>query len=115
MTLFAIAVPMMGSATRLFVAFYSSASGPFAGLVLLAISSPWVKAKAAAWASLLVCGLQIWHAIGRSLSGISTPPILYGTLDRCPLPTNSTDGMDTPVSTNALSHEREAEFDIMTL
>ncbi|XP_075539495.1 sodium-coupled monocarboxylate transporter 2-like [Dermacentor variabilis] len=115
MTLFAIAVPMMGSATRLFVAFYSSASGPFAGLVLLAISSPWVKAKAAAWASLLVCGLQLWHAIGRSLSGISTPPILYGTLDRCPLPTNSTDGTDIPVSPNAFSHERSNIFPLYQL
>ncbi|KAL1477013.1 hypothetical protein MTO96_017878 [Rhipicephalus appendiculatus] len=30
---------------QVFISFYSSASGPFAGLMLLAISSPWVKAK----------------------------------------------------------------------
>ncbi|XP_075559937.1 sodium-coupled monocarboxylate transporter 2-like [Dermacentor variabilis] len=45
MTLFAIAVPFLGTASRLFVSLYSSASGPFSGLILLAISSPWVNAK----------------------------------------------------------------------
>ncbi|KAL3223423.1 hypothetical protein MRX96_027594 [Rhipicephalus microplus] len=45
MTLFAIAVPYLGTATRLFISLYSSAAGPFAGLILLAISSPWVNAK----------------------------------------------------------------------
>ncbi|XP_077508504.1 sodium-coupled monocarboxylate transporter 1-like [Amblyomma americanum] len=84
MTIFAIFVPLLGSATRLFVSLYSSGSGPFAGLVLLAMSSPWVNAKGAAWAGLLVCGLQMWHALGRSLSGFAPSPVLYGTLDRCP-------------------------------
>ncbi|KAL1477273.1 hypothetical protein MTO96_035867, partial [Rhipicephalus appendiculatus] len=45
MTIFAIAVPHFGTATRFFVSLYSSASGPFIGLILLAISSPWVNGK----------------------------------------------------------------------
>ncbi|XP_077508496.1 sodium-coupled monocarboxylate transporter 2-like [Amblyomma americanum] len=48
MTIFAIFVPLLGSATRLFMSLTSSGSGPFAGLVLLAISSPWVNAKESA-------------------------------------------------------------------
>ncbi|KAL1446440.1 hypothetical protein MTO96_044584, partial [Rhipicephalus appendiculatus] len=45
MTVFAVAAPYIGTAARLFSSFYSSASGPFAGLLILAISSPWVNAK----------------------------------------------------------------------
>ncbi|KAL1445746.1 hypothetical protein MTO96_029028 [Rhipicephalus appendiculatus] len=45
MTLVAIAVPYLGTAARLFFAFYSSTSGPFSGLILLALSSPWVNGK----------------------------------------------------------------------
>ncbi|XP_077489859.1 putative sodium-dependent multivitamin transporter isoform X2 [Amblyomma americanum] len=91
MTLFAIAVPLMGTAAKLFLSLYSSASGPFIGLVLLAISSPWVNAKGAAWASLLVCGIQLWHAVGRIVSGVPPPPHLRMTLDRCPTLLNGTD------------------------
>ncbi|XP_070378927.1 sodium-coupled monocarboxylate transporter 1-like isoform X3 [Dermacentor albipictus] len=90
MTLFAIAVPYVGSATRVFVSLYSSAAGPFAGLILLAISSPWVNAKGAAWACLLVCALQLWHAVGRGLSAMPAPPVISRTMDRCPLVTNDT-------------------------
>ncbi|XP_077491671.1 sodium-coupled monocarboxylate transporter 2-like [Amblyomma americanum] len=101
MTAFAIAVPVLGTATRLFLSLYSSAAGPFAGLLLLAISSPWVNAKGAAWASLLVCGLQLWHAVGRSLasSGLTPTPFLPLTLDRCPGAYNGT--AEEPPATSA--------------
>ncbi|XP_049520968.1 sodium-dependent multivitamin transporter-like [Dermacentor silvarum] len=89
MTLLAIAAPHIGTAARLFVSFYSTASGPFAGLVLLAISSPWVNAKGAAWGTVLVCVLQMWHAIGRSLASVATPRLMTRTLDRCPLSINA--------------------------
>ncbi|XP_075724237.1 sodium-coupled monocarboxylate transporter 1-like [Rhipicephalus microplus] len=85
MTLFAIAVPLMGTATQLFLSLYASASGPFAGLILLAISSPWVNAKGAAWSSMVVCLLQLWHAVGKSLFSKPPAPAFVGTLDRCPL------------------------------
>ncbi|KAH7944270.1 hypothetical protein HPB52_017850 [Rhipicephalus sanguineus] len=90
MTLFAIAVPALGTATRLFLNFYASASGPFSALVILAVTSPWVNSKGAAWASLVVCAFQIWHAVGRSMSSVAKPPVFPGTLDRCPAPENIT-------------------------
>lgn len=89
MTLLAIAAPHIGTAARLFVTFYSTASGPFAGLVLLAISSPWVNAKGAAWGTVLVCVLQMWHAIGRSLASLAPPRLMTRTLDQCPLLINA--------------------------
>ncbi|XP_077508495.1 putative sodium-dependent multivitamin transporter [Amblyomma americanum] len=89
MTVYAIFVPFIGSATPLFVSLFCSGSGPFSGLILLAMSSPWVNAKAASWACLLVCGLQLWHGLGRKLSGFTASPFLYGTLDRCPALTSN--------------------------
>ncbi|KAL1445385.1 hypothetical protein MTO96_045054 [Rhipicephalus appendiculatus] len=94
MTLFAIVVPYLGTATRLFISMYTSAAGPFAGLVLLAISSPWVNAKGVTWACLLVCALQLWHGVGRGLAAIPPLPVIPGTTERCPLMTNTTDTPD---------------------
>ncbi|XP_077528024.1 sodium-coupled monocarboxylate transporter 1-like [Haemaphysalis longicornis] len=90
MTCFAIAVPLLGTAARLLLSFSASCSGPFAGLVFLAISSPWVNAKGAAWSYLLVCGLLLWHAVGRTMSSLALPPRIPTTLARCPLFTNGT-------------------------
>ncbi|XP_070389766.1 putative sodium-dependent multivitamin transporter isoform X2 [Dermacentor albipictus] len=83
MTLLAVAAPHIGTAARLFLSLYCTAAGPFAGLVLLAISSPWVNAKGAAWGTVLVCVLQLWHAIGRSLSSVAPPRLITRTLERC--------------------------------
>ncbi|KAL3199991.1 hypothetical protein MRX96_013384 [Rhipicephalus microplus] len=91
MTLCAIVVPYLGTAARLYMSFYCSAAGPFAGLFLLALSSPWVNAKGVGSATLLVCGFLIWHATGRSLTDIASPPLLPKTLDRCPLSLNISD------------------------
>ncbi|KAL1443459.1 hypothetical protein MTO96_045991 [Rhipicephalus appendiculatus] len=102
MTVFAVAAPYIGTAARLFSSFYSSASGPFAGLLILAISSPWVNAKGAAWGTLLVCVLQLWHAIGRSVSPIALPPAFTGTLDRCSNESSSNSSIFHP-----LLHDRE--------
>ncbi|KAL3214584.1 hypothetical protein MRX96_034855 [Rhipicephalus microplus] len=95
MTMFAVIVPMMGTATRLFLSLYASASGPFAGLILLAISSPWVDAKSASWSSLVVCLLQLWHAVGKSFFTEAPEPAFVGTLDRCPATLNSTNYNET--------------------
>ncbi|KAL3223402.1 hypothetical protein MRX96_027575 [Rhipicephalus microplus] len=80
---------------QLFVSLYSSASGPFAGLVLLAVSSPWVNSKGAAWGSLLVCTLQLWHALGRSIWGSGMPPFLPRSLDRCPIANDTSTAQPT--------------------
>ncbi|KAL1484448.1 hypothetical protein MTO96_032575, partial [Rhipicephalus appendiculatus] len=37
---------------------------------------------------------QVWHAVGRGLSAIPPPPVIPGTMDRCPLMTNATDAHD---------------------
>ncbi|KAL3199993.1 hypothetical protein MRX96_013385 [Rhipicephalus microplus] len=85
MTLGAIAVPYLGTAARLFMSFYCSAAGPFSGLFLLALSSPWVNAKGAGCSTLLVCIFLLWHALGRGLSDI--PPVPASTQIARPLPT----------------------------
>ncbi|XP_075727804.1 sodium-coupled monocarboxylate transporter 1 [Rhipicephalus microplus] len=91
MTLGAIAVPYLGTAARLFMSFYCSAAGPFSGLFLLALSSPWVNAKGAGCSTLLVCIFLLWHALGRGLSDIPPVPVLPKSLDRCPLQSNASD------------------------
>ncbi|XP_037525057.1 putative sodium-dependent multivitamin transporter [Rhipicephalus sanguineus] len=96
MTLCAIAVPYLGTAARLYMSFYCSAAGPFAGLFLLALSSPWVNAKGVGNATLLVCAFLVWHAIGRSLSDVAPPPLLPKTLDRCPLSLNISGWTEDP-------------------
>ncbi|XP_070382666.1 sodium/iodide cotransporter-like [Dermacentor albipictus] len=98
MTLCAIAVPYLGTATRLFMALFCSAAGPFTGLFLLALSSPWVNAKGVGLATLLVCIFILWHAIGRSLSEIALPPYLPKTVDRCPLTTNTSGWTEQPLA-----------------
>ncbi|XP_077552186.1 sodium-coupled monocarboxylate transporter 1-like [Haemaphysalis longicornis] len=106
MTIFAICVPLVGTTATLFVALYGAASGPFAALVLLALSSPWVNSKGAAWASLLVCGLQLWHAIGRSSSSLPPLPVLTGKLDRCPSMANASDEFGAAATTvSSLLHQ----------
>ncbi|KAH7943435.1 hypothetical protein HPB52_008277 [Rhipicephalus sanguineus] len=57
--------------------------------------------QGAAWACLLVCVLQLWHAIGRGLSAIPPPPVIQGTMDRCPLVTNATESPDPVETTTA--------------
>ncbi|KAL1445528.1 hypothetical protein MTO96_044968 [Rhipicephalus appendiculatus] len=84
----------ISSYDELFISMYTSAAGPFAGLVLLAISSPWVNAKGVTWACLLVCALQLWHGAGRGLAAIPPLPVIPGTTGRCPLMTNTTDTPD---------------------
>uniref|UniRef100_A0A131YFC0 Sodium dependent multivitamin transporter n=1 Tax=Rhipicephalus appendiculatus TaxID=34631 RepID=A0A131YFC0_RHIAP len=98
MTLGAIAVPYLGTAARLFMSFYSSAAGPFSGLFLLALSSPWVNAKGAGCATLLVCVFLLWHAVGRGFSDIPPVPVLSKSLDRCPLQSNASDLNDYSAS-----------------
>ncbi|KAL1417998.1 hypothetical protein MTO96_005985 [Rhipicephalus appendiculatus] len=94
----AIAVPYLGTAARLFMSFYSSVAGPFSGLFLLALSSPWVNAKGAGCATLLVCIFLLWHAVGRGLSDIPPVPVLPKSLDRCPLHSNASDLNDYSAS-----------------
>ncbi|KAH6940712.1 hypothetical protein HPB50_005271 [Hyalomma asiaticum] len=45
MTLFGLAVPYAGSAARFCISLYASASGPFAGIMILAFLFPWANAR----------------------------------------------------------------------
>ncbi|XP_077560602.1 sodium-coupled monocarboxylate transporter 2-like isoform X3 [Haemaphysalis longicornis] len=109
MTAIAFVVPHIGSIARLFLSLYSICAGPYSGLVLLGISTPWVNVKGAAWAGLLVCVLQLWHAVGRSLSAVAHHSEIYRTLERCPLPTNSTGSAVTPSLEAILLHDSRAD------
>ncbi|XP_077560601.1 putative sodium-dependent multivitamin transporter isoform X2 [Haemaphysalis longicornis] len=66
-------------------------------------------ARGAAWAGLLVCVLQLWHAVGRSLSAVAHHSEIYRTLERCPLPTNSTGSAVTPSLEAILLHDSRAD------
>ncbi|KAM7305005.1 putative sodium-dependent multivitamin transporter [Ixodes scapularis] len=88
MTLFGILVPHLGSAARIILVLYVGLSGPFVGIVILALVFPWANAKGTATAALICTVLQMWHSIGKSLSGIE-PPRMAVTIDRCPPNTTS--------------------------
>ncbi|XP_077498935.1 putative sodium-dependent multivitamin transporter isoform X1 [Amblyomma americanum] len=83
MTVLGLLVPYIGSAARFFIALYAAASGPFAGIIILATCFPWANAKGTATAALVVFIVEIWQTAGRFASKITSPRMTY-TLDRCP-------------------------------
>lgn len=83
MTLFGLLVPYIGSAARFFIALYAAASGPFAGIIVLAFLFPWANAKGTAIAALGIFSLQIWQMAGRFESKIEPLRMTY-SVDRCP-------------------------------
>ncbi|XP_037527679.2 sodium-coupled monocarboxylate transporter 2-like [Rhipicephalus sanguineus] len=87
MTLFGLAVPYAGSAARFCISLYSSASGPFAGIMILAFMFPWANARGTATAALAVFLIQTWQTTGRFLSRIEPRRMSY-SVEQCPL--NST-------------------------
>ncbi|XP_077495395.1 putative sodium-dependent multivitamin transporter isoform X2 [Amblyomma americanum] len=82
MTAFAVAVPYMGTATRILMALYSGASGPFSGMVIVAICLPWINTRGTAVATSAVFALELWQTVGRTLSGLE-PTRMATTLLRC--------------------------------
>ncbi|XP_075526257.1 putative sodium-dependent multivitamin transporter [Dermacentor variabilis] len=89
MTVFSLVVPYMGTAIRVLMTLYSGASGPFAGLIAVAICLPRAKTRGTAAATSIVFALVLWQTVGRTLSG-AEPPRMNTTLLRCPQ--NTTDG-----------------------
>nr|XP_050023871.2 putative sodium-dependent multivitamin transporter [Dermacentor andersoni] len=83
MTLTGLLVPYIGSAARFFIALYAAASGPFAGIIILATCFPWANAKGTATAALGVFLLQIWQTAGRFASKVEAVRMTY-SVDRCP-------------------------------
>nr|XP_050032308.2 uncharacterized protein LOC126528469 [Dermacentor andersoni] len=82
MTAFAVVVPYIGTAMRIIMAFYSGASGPFAGMIIVALCLPWTNTKGTAVASSIVFALELYQTVGRTLSGLE-PPRMNTTLLRC--------------------------------
>ncbi|KAL3186446.1 hypothetical protein MRX96_027489 [Rhipicephalus microplus] len=103
MTLLGLLVPYIGSAARFFIALYAAASGPFAGIIILATSTTVHKARindssisagfiqpdtGTASAALGVFLLQIWQTAGRFASNAEAVRMTY-SVDSCPANTTS--------------------------
>ncbi|XP_065292924.2 sodium-coupled monocarboxylate transporter 2-like [Dermacentor albipictus] len=83
MTLYSCVCVYMGSITRVILMVLSASTGPFVGLLLLAIAFPFVHTKGAGISTLLFLGFQLlvlWQAIYTG----DKPPLMPVTLDYCP-------------------------------
>lgn len=83
MTLYSCICIYMGSITRVIMMVLSASTGPFVGLLILAIAFPFVHTKGAGISTLLLLGFQLlvmWQAIH---SG-TKPPFMPVSLDYCP-------------------------------
>ncbi|XP_037560178.1 sodium-dependent multivitamin transporter-like isoform X1 [Dermacentor silvarum] len=98
MTAYSLAVPYIGSTMRVFVLINSAVTGPFVGLLVLAILFPFANSKGAGAAACLTIAFQVWHMIGRMYSGI-LPPRMPVTLDYCPDNTTDFDVIDYSTNT----------------
>ncbi|XP_075527603.1 sodium-dependent multivitamin transporter-like [Dermacentor variabilis] len=83
MTIVGLLVPYIGSAARFLITLSAAASGPFAGIVILAFLFPWANTKGTATAALGVFLIQTWQTTGRFMARIEPLRMNYGT-DRCP-------------------------------
>ncbi|XP_077538521.1 sodium-coupled monocarboxylate transporter 2-like [Haemaphysalis longicornis] len=99
MTLYSCACYYMGSVTRVIIMVQSASTGPFVGLMLLAVIFPFVHSKGAGFSTLIMLAVQLvlmWH----NMTHASRPPLMPLTLDHCP--DNST-YLQTPRNISALS------------
>ncbi|XP_077551542.1 sodium-dependent multivitamin transporter-like [Haemaphysalis longicornis] len=84
MTVSSILLPYMGQAARVSILICVNLAGPLCGIFMLALWFPWSNTKGAASACLLALVVQLWHAVGKGLSGGIEPPKMDVSLDRCP-------------------------------
>ncbi|KAM7304189.1 hypothetical protein ISCGN_014089 [Ixodes scapularis] len=83
MTLYSVAIPYLGSATRIIMLIHSGTTGPFVGLFLMGLIFPWVNSKGAGTATVLMAAFQVWHMVEKFRLGIK-PERMPATLDYCP-------------------------------
>ncbi|CAN8019394.1 unnamed protein product [Ixodes persulcatus] len=83
MTLYSVAIPYLGSATRIIMVIHSGTTGPFVGLFLMGLIFPWVNSKGAGTATVLMAAFQVWHMGEKFRLGIR-PERMPATLDYCP-------------------------------
>lgn len=114
MTMYSCICIYMGSITRVIMMVLSASTGPFVGLLILAIAFPFVHTKGAGISTLLLLGFQLlvmWQAIH---SG-AKPPLMPVSLDYCP--DNSTlfessSNVTTLLPTSERSHESSDPFQL---
>ncbi|XP_077541159.1 sodium-coupled monocarboxylate transporter 2-like [Haemaphysalis longicornis] len=83
MTLYSCVCVYMGSVTRVVIMVYSAATGPFVGLLILAVAFPFVHSKGAGIATLVMLIVQMiimWQIITKG----AMPPHMPVTIDYCP-------------------------------
>ncbi|CAN7997290.1 unnamed protein product, partial [Ixodes hexagonus] len=73
MTIYSLIVPFFGSALHVVMVSYSAASGPFVGVVLLALVFPWVNGQGALVGAIVSSSIQIWQVLGKYSRGIRHP------------------------------------------
>lgn len=84
MTMYSCVCVYMGSIIRVILMVSAVATGPFVGLLLLAVAFPFVHSKGAGISTLLMLFLQfivMWQAIQNG----ATPPRMPVTLEYCPV------------------------------
>lgn len=114
MTMYSCICIYMGSITRVIMMVLSASTGPFVGLLILAIAFPFVHTKGAGISTLLLLGFQLlvmWQAIH---SG-AKPPLMPVSLDYCP--DNSThfessSNVTALLPTSERSHESSDPFQL---
>ncbi|XP_077491824.1 sodium-coupled monocarboxylate transporter 2-like [Amblyomma americanum] len=83
MTIYSTLVVYMGSVTRIFLMVYSSITGPYVGLCLLAVLFPFVHSKGAGVATLVTMIYEMWH-IAEIITSGKRPTRAPVSLDYCP-------------------------------
>ncbi|XP_075750358.1 sodium-coupled monocarboxylate transporter 2-like [Rhipicephalus microplus] len=98
MTACSCACLYMGTITRLIIMMLSAFTGPFVGLMILAISFPFVHAKGAGISTLLMIGFQL-VVVWQSLQSGTKPPPMPVTLEYCPENIGTLSNITTVLST----------------
>ncbi|KAL3247912.1 hypothetical protein MRX96_056782 [Rhipicephalus microplus] len=99
MTACSCACLYMGTITRLIIMMLSAFTGPFVGLMILAISFPFVHAKGAGISTLLMIGFQL-VVVWQSLQSGTKPPPMPVTLEYCPENIGTVSNITTVLSTS---------------
>lgn len=113
MTMYSCICIYMGSITRVIMMVLSASTGPFVGLLILAIAFPFVHTKGAGISTLLLLGFQLlvmWQAIQ---SG-AKPPLMPVTLDYCPVNSTLLESSSniTTIAPSERSHDSSDPFQL---
>ncbi|CAN8001811.1 unnamed protein product, partial [Ixodes hexagonus] len=84
MTLLSLVVPYLGSASRVMLTVYTGLTGPFVGLILLALNCYYMNIRGGAGlATILTISFQLWHMYQR-YQAATEPLRMSVTIDHCP-------------------------------